>query len=101
MDFVADDLTGGCKLRTLTLLDLFTRQCLDIAVGRGLTGQDVVTTLERLRFDRGLPQRIYCDNVLPARVKGIRKTQPLYSDRRGHSGQRAHRDRQGSAMHWM
>jgi len=54
MDFVADDLTGGCKLRTLTLLDLFTRQCLDIAVGRGLTGQDVVTTLERLRFDRGV-----------------------------------------------
>jgi hypothetical protein len=27
----------------------------DIAVGRGLTGQDVVATLERLRFDRGLP----------------------------------------------
>jgi hypothetical protein len=23
---------------------------------------DVVTTLERLRFERGLPQRIYCDN---------------------------------------
>lgn len=31
-------------------------------VGRGLTGHDVVATLERLRFDRGLPQRIYCDN---------------------------------------
>jgi len=31
-------------------------------MGRGLTGQDVVATLERLRFDRGLPQRIYCDN---------------------------------------
>ena len=29
---------------------------------RGLTGQDVAATLERLRFDRGLPQRIYCDN---------------------------------------
>lgn len=62
MDFVADELTGGRKFRTLTVLDLFTRQCLDIAVGRGLTGQDVVATLERLRFDRGLPQRIYCDN---------------------------------------
>ena len=28
----------------------------------GLAGQDVAATLERLRFDRGLPQRIYCDN---------------------------------------
>jgi putative transposase len=43
-------------------LDLYTRQCLDIAVGRGLSWQDVAATLERLRFDRGLPQRIYCDN---------------------------------------
>jgi putative transposase len=58
MDFVADELTGGRRFRTLTILDLFTRQYLDIAVGRGLTGQDVVATLERLRFDRGLPQRI-------------------------------------------
>ncbi len=62
MDFVADEFTDGRRFRTLTVLDLFTRQCLDIAVGRGLTGQDVVATLERLRFDRGLPQRIYCDN---------------------------------------
>jgi len=53
MDFVADELTDGRRFRTLTVLDLYTRQCLDIAVGRGLTGQDVVATLERLRFDRG------------------------------------------------
>jgi putative transposase len=62
MDFVADELSDGRRFRTLAVLDLYTRQCLDIAVGRGLTGQDVVATLERLRFDRGLPQRIYCDN---------------------------------------
>jgi putative transposase len=62
MDFVADEFTDGRRFRTLTVLDLFTRECLDIAVGRGLTGHDVVATLERLRFDRGLPQRIYCDN---------------------------------------
>ncbi len=62
MDFVADQLADGRRFRTLTVMDLFTRQCLDIAVGSGLTGQDVAATLERLRFDRGLPQRIYCDN---------------------------------------
>src|SRR5262249_47153426 len=42
--------------------DLFTRECLAIDVGHGLSGRDVVATLERLRFERGLPQRIYCDN---------------------------------------
>jgi putative transposase len=62
MDFVADELTDGRTFRTLTVLDLYTRQYLDIAVGRSLTGRDVAATLERLRFDRGLPQRIYCDN---------------------------------------
>lgn len=62
MDFVADELADGRRFRALTVLDLYTRQCLDIAVGRGLTGRDVAATLERLRFDRGLPQRIYCDN---------------------------------------
>lgn len=62
MDFVADGLADGRRFRALTVLDLYTRQCLDIAVGRGLTGQDVAAVLERLRFDRGLPQRIYCDN---------------------------------------
>lgn len=53
MDFVADEFADGRRFRTLTVLDLFTRQCLDIAVGRGLTGHDVVATLERLRFDCG------------------------------------------------
>ena len=44
MDFVADEFTDGRRFRTLTVLDLFTRECLDIAAGRGLTGQDVVAT---------------------------------------------------------
>ena len=62
MDFVADQLADGRRFRALTVLDLFTRECLAIDVGHGLSGRDVVATLERLRFDRGLPQRIYCDN---------------------------------------
>lgn len=62
MDFVADQLADGRRFRTLTVLDLFTRECLAIDAGQGLSGRDVVATLERLRFERGLPQRIYCDN---------------------------------------
>ncbi len=46
----------------MTVLDLFTRECLTIEVGRALTGHDVVRALEQLRLDRGLPARIYCDN---------------------------------------
>src|SRR5262249_36939127 len=62
MDFGADQLADGGRFRALTVRDLFTGECLAIDVGQGLSGRDVVATLERLRFERGLPQRIYCDN---------------------------------------
>ena len=62
MDFVADQLADGRRFRALTVLDLFTRESLAIDIGHGLSGRDVVATLERLRSERGLPQRIYCDN---------------------------------------
>jgi putative transposase len=62
MDFVADQLADGRRFRALTIIDVFTRECLAIEVGQSLGGQDVVAALERLRYARGLPQRIYCDN---------------------------------------
>ena len=62
MDFVADQLAAGRRFRALTVIDLFTRECLAIDVGQRLGGRDVVSALERLRFERGLPQRIDCDN---------------------------------------
>ena len=52
MDFVADQLADGRRFRALTVLDLFTRECLAIDVGQGLSGRDVVATLEHLRFER-------------------------------------------------
>jgi putative transposase len=55
MDFVADQLADGRRFRALTVLDLFTRECLAIDVGQGLSGRDVVAALEHLRFERGLP----------------------------------------------
>ena len=62
MDFVADQLADGRRFRALTIIDLFTRECLAIDIGQGLGGHDVAAALERLRFARGLPHRIYCDN---------------------------------------
>ena len=36
MDFVADELADGRRFRALTVIDLFTRECLAIDVGHGL-----------------------------------------------------------------
>lgn len=62
MDFVADQLADGHRFRALTVIDVFTRECVAIQVGQSLSGQDVAAAVEALRFDRGLPRRIYCDN---------------------------------------
>jgi hypothetical protein len=38
MDFVADELADGRRFRTLTVIDLFTRECLAIEAGQELGG---------------------------------------------------------------
>ncbi len=62
MDFVHDELADGRKIRTLTVIDLFTRECLAIEVGLSLRAEHVVAAMERLKYSRGLPQRIASDN---------------------------------------
>ena len=62
MDFVHDHLADGRKFRTLTVIDVFTRECLEIEAGQSLKAEDVVRVMERLKYDRGVPARIYCDN---------------------------------------
>lgn len=62
MDFVHDQLSDGRRFRTLTVIDVYTRECLEIEVGQNLNAQNVVRVLERLKYDRGLPGRMYCDN---------------------------------------
>jgi len=62
MDFVSDQLQNGKRFRALTVMDIHTRECLAIEPGRRLTGDDVVQVLNRLRYTRGTPKRIYCDN---------------------------------------
>lgn len=67
MDFVADALFDGRKLRMLTMVDLFTRECLTIDVGQSLKGEDVVRALTAITYERGVPRTIKSDNVLNAR----------------------------------
>ena len=40
LDFVHDQLSNGQKIRLLTVIDIFTRETLGIAVGHGLKGED-------------------------------------------------------------
>lgn len=62
MDFVADALFDGRKLRALTVVDNYTRESLAIDVGQSLKGEDVVATLNRITATRGLPATIKADN---------------------------------------
>jgi putative transposase len=62
MDFVADALFDGRKLRMLTVVDLFTRECLAIDVGQSLRGEDVVRVLTAITYERGVPRTIKSDN---------------------------------------
>lgn len=63
MDFVMDALFDGRRFRALTVVDNYSRECLEIEVGQCLKGEDVVRVMERLRLTRGItPQRIKVDN---------------------------------------
>ncbi len=62
MDFVADRLENGRRLRILTIVDQYSRECVAVEADFSLTGQKVVTCLERQRQLRGLPKSITVDN---------------------------------------
>jgi putative transposase len=62
MDFVSDALASGRRLRVLTVVDAFTRECLATEVDTSLPGERVVRVLEQLGQDRGYPKAITVDN---------------------------------------
>ncbi len=62
MDFMSDALSDGRKIRLLTVLDLYTRECLAIRVDLRFTGDRVVRVLEGLAADRRAPAAIRTDN---------------------------------------
>lgn len=62
MDFVADTLVGGRRFRVLTLVDLYSRECLALRAGRSLRGAEVVEELNRLSVAGRKPSMITVDN---------------------------------------
>ena len=62
MDFVSDSLFDGRRFRALTIVDNYSRECLAIEAGQSIKGQDVAAVIDRLVKERGIPDRIQCDN---------------------------------------
>jgi len=62
MDFVSDALFDGRRFRSLTVVDHFTHECLDIVVDQSLKGDDVADAMTRLVAQRGKPAVIKVGN---------------------------------------
>lgn len=62
MDFVSDYLVGGQRLRTLNVVDAYTRECHGIEVDTSLAGGRVVRVLDALTAKHGHPSGITVDN---------------------------------------
>jgi putative transposase len=62
LDFVSDQLADGRRLRVLTVVDDYTRECLALETDTSLSGRRVARVLEQLRQQRGLPERLLTDN---------------------------------------
>ena len=61
-DFIEDRTEDGRKLKFLTVLDEYTRESLEIEVGRSIRAKDVIGVLEYLFAIRGTPGFIRSDN---------------------------------------
>jgi len=61
-DFVADRTSDERKLRLLTIIDEYRRECLAIDVGRKMTSDHVMERLTQLFVDRGVPAYLHSDN---------------------------------------
>jgi len=62
MDFVCARTSDGRWFRTLTVVDIYTREALALVVDRSLTGIKVAAALSRLLEQRPKPQAISVDN---------------------------------------
>ena len=61
MDFVMDSLSVGRRIKCLTIVDDFTKECLDIPVAHGISGDQVARILESIAAFRGYPKAVRTD----------------------------------------
>lgn len=55
-------MADGRRLRVLTIIDDFTRECLAIEVDGSMAGQGVARVLDRVALGRGYPKAVTVDN---------------------------------------
>jgi len=61
MDFMHDTFFDGRTFRVLTVIDVFTRECLALEARRSFRGEDVAGVLSDMIARRGKPKTIQCD----------------------------------------
>jgi len=71
-DFVEDRTETGNKVRFLTVVDEYTRECLAIEAGKSMGGKEVIDCLEWLFLAHGAPRHIRSDNGPEFVAKAVR-----------------------------
>jgi putative transposase len=71
-DFVEAQTHDGRKLRLMTLIDEFTRECLAIRVARRINSFGVIETMANAMLERGVPEHIRSDNGAEMTAKIVR-----------------------------
>ncbi len=62
LDFVHDAAESGRKFRVLSVLDVYTRECLVLEVDTSFASRRVTRELEKVIAERGTPWAMRCDN---------------------------------------
>lgn len=73
---MAEKLKDGTKIRTLTVIDEYTRECLSLRTGYSLKADDVMSVLTDLFITRGIPDHIRSDNGAEFTARSIKKWLP-------------------------
>jgi len=71
-DIIEDRTVYGGKIRFLTVVDEYTRECLAIRAGRSIGAKDVLDVLDWLFMTRGVPGHIRSDNGPEFIAKAVR-----------------------------
>ena len=56
-----DALSSGRRIKCLTIVDDYTKECLDIPVAMGMSGDEVIKALEAVAAFRGYPEAVRTD----------------------------------------
>ena len=62
LDFVHDAVECGRRIRVLSVVDAYTRECLALEVDSSFASRRVTRVLDAIVAERGRPQTIRCDN---------------------------------------